>query len=74
MVVRGGGAAWSYTLNEPSQQIVAARLRLGYPAAATVYCVAARSDLARGQGPRDKVGIFRGRGILGPAEACPPAP
>ena len=74
VLVRGGGAAWSYTLNEPSQQVVAARLRLGYPAAATVYCVAARSDLASGQGPRDKVGSFRGRGILGPAEACPPAP
>ena len=72
MVVRGGGAAWTYTLDEPAQQVVAARLRLGYPAAATVYCVAARSDLIRGRS--DGPGRFRGRGIVGTADDCPALP
>jgi DNA-binding beta-propeller fold protein YncE/mono/diheme cytochrome c family protein len=75
VVVRGGRAAWSYTLDEPQQRIVGARLRLGYPAAATVYCVAARSDLVRGSGRRpDAPGRFRGRGIVGTADDCPPTP
>lgn len=71
---RRGRAAWRYTLDEPRQEVVAARLRLGYPAGGTTYCVAARADLVlRGQG-RDGAGRFRGRGIVGEAERCPPAP
>ncbi len=74
VVVRAGGAAWAYTLDEPAQGVVAARLRLGYPAGGTTYCLAARADLVpRGRG-RDGVGRFRGRGIVGTAESCPPAP
>lgn len=72
--MRAGGAGWRYTLDEPRQEVVAARVRLGYPGGGTTYCVAARADLVRrGQG-RDRAGVFRGGGIVGEAERCPPAP
>ncbi len=73
LLVRGGGAAWSYTLDEPEQRMIAVRLRLGYPAASSVYCVVAERA-GRGGRQSDRVGRFRGRGQGALPSGCPPPP
>ncbi len=69
LVVRAGGPRWPYTLDEPAQEAVAVRVRLGDPAQAAPYCaVADRRGAAPGRGA-DAVGRFRAES---PApQACP---
>jgi hypothetical protein len=72
LTVRGGGAQWGYTLEEPSQGRVAVRLTLG---SAAGWCADAPAK-ARGNPPTtaryDTVDKFVAEPKTPPPAACPP--
>lgn len=72
--IRGGGAQWSYTLDEPSQGQLAVRLALGTGAG---WCAAAPAK-ARGNPPStaryDTVDKFTAEPKTPAPAACPPLP
>jgi YVTN family beta-propeller protein len=74
ITVRGGRSAWTYSLDEPEQGIVALRLQLGGDPG---WCTQAAPNL-RGNPPStassDKPGLFRSTHDSGPPLACAPLP
>jgi DNA-binding beta-propeller fold protein YncE len=68
IVVRGGGAAFGYTLDEPQQGSIALQLRLG---TLPGWC----TDVAAStKGSSDVPGHFKGEHNAGAPGVCPPAP
>jgi hypothetical protein len=74
IVVKGGGAAWGYTLDEPAQGRIAVRLTLG---AGVPWCADVPPRLL-GTPPSpaasDRVDRFRGAPKTPPPASCPPLP
>ena len=69
ITVKGGKAAWNYTLNEPQQGTVAVRLTLG---TAQGWCAAAPAKLPAST--NDKIDRFVGAPKAGAPVSCPPTP
>jgi len=74
IVVRGGKEGWTYTLDEPEQEVVGVRLRLG---ASDGWCAAAPAQ-AKGKPPStaksDRTGRFIGQPQSPAPATCPPLP
>jgi hypothetical protein len=74
LTVRGGKAAWGYSLDEPSQGALAARLTFG---TAVTWCTVVH-PYAPGDPPSsekfDRVDLFRGDRSGVPPDECPPVP
>ncbi len=74
ITVRGGGAAFGYTLDEPAQGRVALRLRLG---ATEGWCADAPAQ-QKGNPPStaktDRPGLFKGQPKTPAPPVCPPVP
>ena len=74
MCLRGGGAAWPYTLDEPAQGRLALRLTLG---SGVTFCAEAPAKLS-GRPPssarNDQVDKFLGAPKAAAPEVCPVAP
>jgi hypothetical protein len=72
--VKGGGPAWSYTLDEPSQRRIAVRLALG---SALPWCAAAPAKVS-GDPPStansDRPGLFVAQRRTAAPLSCPPTP
>jgi hypothetical protein len=74
LLVKGGGSAWTYTLDEPQQGRIALRLALGD---ADAWCAEAPAK-AQGNPPstakNDRPGRFRGAPKSAAPAACPSLP
>ena len=74
ITVRGGGASWGYTLDEPSQGRIAVRLTLG---SSRPWCAEAPAKLG-GNPPStassDRVGRFVAQPRTPAPVVCPPVP
>lgn len=74
ITVQGGKAEWGYSLDEPSQGLLAVRLTLG---SAITWCGVPRAE-TRGNPPSserfDRRDLYRAERRGAPPDACPPLP
>jgi hypothetical protein len=66
LIIRGGKASWTYTLDEPAQGAVAVRLSLGE----TAWCAVIPARAPN----QDQVDLFVGQREAPPPAVCPPVP
>ena len=71
ITVRGGKAAWTYTLDEPAQGRVAVRLELG---SGVTWCAAVPAKTTPSTAANDKVGKFVGQPKTPAPASCPATP
>lgn len=74
LLLRGGGAAWSFTLDEPAQGYVAVRLTLGSSVEWCAEGAAHRSGKPATSARHDRPGYFRSSANLPPPAECPAPP
>jgi hypothetical protein len=72
--LKGKGAAWPYTLDEPSQGAIAVRLQLGSGATWCALLEAKASGNPPSTAKHDRVDRFTGSPDSPPPAACPPLP
>jgi len=74
ILVRGGKDGWTYSLDEPEQESIAVRLRLG---TSDGWCAAAPAQM-KGNPPStaksDRPGLFAGQPKSPAPAVCPPLP